>query len=104
MTKTHNALQALVNHLESDPSLYDGDDDGELGRVMQNAHQALTEQDGAQEIWAKLTEVTVNEDEEIDIPFLHFPVGTHRHDVWSWIEDKFDVCVNDLMYPPEGGE
>ena len=46
----------------------------------------------------------MNEDEEIDTPFLHFPVGTHRHDVWSWIEDKFDVCVKDLMYPPEGGE
>ena len=35
------ALQLLVNHLESDPNLYDGDDDGSLGRVMCNAHGVL---------------------------------------------------------------
>jgi len=39
---THDALQALVNHLESDPSLYDGDDNGELGRAMQNAHKTIS--------------------------------------------------------------
>ena len=36
-------LQALVNYLESDPSLYDGDDDGALGRVMESAYKALRE-------------------------------------------------------------
>ena len=44
MKNAHDALQALVNHLESDPSLYDGDDDGELGRVIQRAHDALKQQ------------------------------------------------------------
>jgi hypothetical protein len=41
MEDVRTALQLLVNYLESDPSLYDGDDDGALGRVMQNANAAL---------------------------------------------------------------
>ena len=36
-----NALQSLVNYLESDPDLYDGDDDGAMGRVMQGAYDVL---------------------------------------------------------------
>ena len=36
------ALRRLVNYLEADPDLYDGDDDGALGRVMYTAKLALT--------------------------------------------------------------
>ena len=36
------ALRRLVNYLEADPALYDGDDDGALGRCMYYANLALT--------------------------------------------------------------
>lgn len=39
---TKEALQQLVNYLDQDPDLYDGDDDGVLRRVMNDAYQALT--------------------------------------------------------------
>ena len=52
----------------------------------------------AQEIWSQLTDVTVNEDDEIDTPFLTFPAGTDRKAIWSWIEDEFDVSIHDLMW------
>ena len=41
LQRAYNALQLLVNYLESDPALYDGDDDGSLGRVMCHAHTVL---------------------------------------------------------------
>tara|TARA_A100001201_G_C3968473_1_gene164853 strand:- start:35 stop:253 length:219 start_codon:yes stop_codon:yes gene_type:complete len=28
-------------------------------------------------------------------------IDSFQRDVWSWIEDKFDVCVKDFMYPNE---
>jgi hypothetical protein len=53
----------------------------------------------AQQIWQKLSDVPVNEENEIDEPFLDFPVGTHRQEIWSWIERAYEVNVYDLMYP-----
>ena len=41
LARVRNALQLLVNYLEADPALYDGDDDGSLNKVMCNAHAAL---------------------------------------------------------------
>jgi hypothetical protein len=41
LQRAYNALQLLVNYLEADPTLYDGDDDGSLNRVMCNAHGVL---------------------------------------------------------------
>ena len=35
------ALRQLVNYLEQDPDLYEGDDDGTLGRLIYAAKQAL---------------------------------------------------------------
>jgi hypothetical protein len=41
LQRAYDALQLLVNYLESDPDLYDGDDDGSLNRVMCHAHGVL---------------------------------------------------------------
>jgi hypothetical protein len=41
LARVRDALQLLVNYLEADPDLYDGDDDGALNQVMCNAHAAL---------------------------------------------------------------
>ena len=35
------ALRQLVRYNEADPDLYDGDDDGTLGRIMYSANAAL---------------------------------------------------------------
>jgi hypothetical protein len=49
------------------------------------------------EIWQQLGDVPVNNDGEIETSFLHFEVGTTREEIWSWIEEKFDVSVAELM-------
>jgi hypothetical protein len=40
----------------------------------------------SKELWSQLDDVTTDEDGNIDVPFLHFPIGTDREDIWSWFE------------------
>jgi hypothetical protein len=49
-------------------------------------------------LWQKLGDVSIDEDECIEQPFEHFPVGTFREDIWHWFESIFQVRVYDLMY------
>jgi hypothetical protein len=61
------ALRSLVNYLEADPDLYDGDDDGALGRVMYSAKLALKMrhcQNAAPELLEALQEIITAADGE----------------------------------------
>lgn len=53
------------------------------------------------DLWDKLEDIPINEDEEIELEFLHFPVGTHREYLWYWFEMTFSVSIYKLMYPQE---
>jgi len=56
-------------------------------------------------LWEKLGDIPVNDEGDLDEPFLEawegkplFEVGTDREDIWRWFEDEFDVLVaEDLM-------
>lgn len=51
-----------------------------------------------QELWDKLGDIPVNNDDEIEEDFLNFPAGTSKFDVWHWFDER---CPNgvaeDLM-------
>ena len=50
-------------------------------------------------LWLELGDVPINDNEEIETPFLHLPINTHREDIWHWFEDTFNISVaKDLMY------
>jgi len=51
----------------------------------------------AKNIWQNLGNVTINENDEIDIPFMHFPIGTHREEIWLWFEGKFNTIVGNIL-------
>ena len=53
----------------------------------------------AKKLWAELEDVPMDcETECMDAPFLHFPAGTHREEIWHWFEKTFNVSVaEDLM-------
>ena len=58
---------------------------------MKNIKQAL-------KVWDKLRDIPINDNDEIDLSFMHFEKGTDLHDVWHWIENTYDVSiVMDLM-------
>jgi hypothetical protein len=52
----------------------------------------------AHAIWEVLGDLPVNENNETDEQFLHFPVGTHREEIWHWLEDHVGIPVTDMMY------
>lgn len=53
----------------------------------------------AAELWSKLGDIPVNTQEEIEEAFLEFEKGTHREEIWTWFEEKFNLSVaDDLMY------
>lgn len=57
----------------------------------------------AKELWSKLGDIPINDDEEIEETFLDFPAGTDKFDIWSWFEEQFNLSVAiDLMHLEEG--
>ena len=55
-----------------------------------------------QELWNELSDIPVNENDEIEEDFLDFPSGTDKFDVWHLFDER---CPNgvaeDLMYNTE---
>jgi hypothetical protein len=52
----------------------------------------------AKELWTDFGNVPVDQNEHLETPFLRFPKGTHREDVWHWFEANFNLSVaTDLM-------
>ena len=56
----------------------------------------------AQELWERLGNCPVNENEELDIDLdldiIQFEKGTDIHEIWYWFEDQFNIRVIDLMF------
>lgn len=54
----------------------------------------------AKELWLQFGDIPVSDNDLIELPFLHFPVGINRFEVWRWFEHTFDISVaKDLMFP-----
>lgn len=50
-------------------------------------------------LWGEFGDLPMNpETERIEQEWNHFPVGTHREDIWHWFEECFGISVaTDLM-------
>lgn len=42
---------------------------------------------------------SVDEDGNLTVPFLHFPIGTPRTDVYDWFQKTFNLSTHELTYP-----
>jgi len=50
------------------------------------------------ELWKELGDIPINDDEEIDVPFLDFEKGTDRYEIWHWFEEQNeDFIVGKIM-------
>ena len=36
--------------------------------------------------------------EEIEEPYLHFPAGTHREEIWHWFDEQHSKGVYYLLH------
>jgi hypothetical protein len=50
------------------------------------------------EKWDQLGDTPINEDEEIEVDFLHFEANTDIYTIWAWFEQTFDVTLGELLY------
>ncbi len=50
-----------------------------------------------QKLWQQLGDIPVNDDGEIEEPFLDFEIGTDREEIWQWFEETFGVTLGDLL-------
>lgn len=51
-----------------------------------------------EELWGKLSNIPIDENEDIEEEFLHFPVGTNREDIWHWFDKQHSKGVAYLIY------
>jgi hypothetical protein len=49
------------------------------------------------DLWHVLGNIPIDEDECIELEFLHFEVGTNRFYIWDWFENTFDIPAYKLM-------
>lgn len=53
----------------------------------------------ARRLWEEFGDVPMDPETEcLDEPWMEFPKGTFREDIWHWFEQEFDVSIaKDLM-------
>ena len=44
--------------------------------------------DDLKALWEKLGNIPVDEEDCIELPFYHWPVGTFREEIWQWFGDQ----------------
>lgn len=72
--------------------------------MSQYAMQTLVERDAALEkLWAKLEDIPMNPETEcLEAPFLDFPAGTFREDIWRWFDERHSKGVAHLLHCDTG--
>ena len=51
-----------------------------------------------EELWEEFADVPMNpETEEMEEPFLFFPAGTNREEVWEWFDERYSRGVAKLL-------
>lgn len=63
----------------------------------------MTEEDRKlEELWDKLEDIPMNPETEcLEEPFLDFPAGTHREEIWHWFDERHSKGVHYLLYERE---
>ena len=50
------------------------------------------------ELWNMYSEVSINDEDEIEQEFIGFPVGTNRFVIWEWFDEHYSRGVYSLAY------
>jgi hypothetical protein len=56
-----------------------------------------TEKNNITELWDELGNIPVNDDLDIEQPFLNFEIGTNAYDIWHWFEEKFNISLGEMF-------
>ena len=75
------------------PEAYNTVDEDVKSRICNGCGLSFTVKD----MWSVLGDTPVNDDGEIEIPYLHFCAWTDREDIWHWFEYVFDISIVDYF-------
>lgn len=55
-------------------------------------------QEDLRQLWVLFGDIPIGfADDNIEEPFMDWPVGTNRFDIWHWFDDRYDGGVYKLM-------
>lgn len=74
-----------------------------ITKTAEDLMLTLDERDQAiREQWALFEDISMNPETEcIELPFLNFPAGTPREDIWHWFDERYSKGVHALLYGEE---
>lgn len=49
----------------------------------------------AKKLWSDFEDIPIDEDDDIDVPFLHFEKGANRFQIWHWFEETYNCSIVD---------
>ena len=49
-------------------------------------------------LWHVFADIPINDLDEIEIQFLHFPARTCRFDIWHWFDERWPGGVYELLF------
>lgn len=51
-------------------------------------------------LWEDFGDISMNPETEcIEEPFMHFPIGSHREEIWHWFDKHYSRGVHALLDP-----
>ena len=51
-----------------------------------------------EQLWDAFGDTAINDLDEIEEPYLDFPAGTYRFDIWHWFDERYSKGVYFLAY------
>lgn len=71
-------------------------------RMMRNMDTLQKRDTELEQLWNEFTDVPMDpETEKMEEPFLHFPAGTNREEIWHWFGERHSKGVVYLLYGTE---
>lgn len=70
-------------------------------KTQEEANDIINDKKGKRDafnvLWKTLGDIPINDKEEIEEDFGPFKKGTDRFEIWHWLEEKYDVCLGDII-------
>jgi hypothetical protein len=51
-----------------------------------------------EQLWDDLSNIAINDDDEIEQPFLHFEQETNRFEIWQWFDKMHSKGIEHLYH------
>ena len=99
MTDLKNRALEIIDQLHCEGSSMEHRDYSVIFDALEEIEPLCSRDEELKELWAQFCGVPIDPDTEcMGEPFLGFPAGTHREDIWHWFDERHSKGVAYLMY------